>query len=178
MMIAVALGLSACVAVTPQAGGGNEVVTTVILVRHAEKASGADPALTEAGEARAEALVAALRGALPAGGRLDVALATDTKRAQATAAPAARAYGIEITTTPIAGGMDAYFEDVVRRVEGMARGGGVLVVGHSNTTPELVQLLTGATGLWMSEAEYGRLFVVRLFADGRREWEERAYGAR
>lgn len=160
------------------AGGSEAAVTTVILVRHAEKESGPDPALTAAGRVRAEALVGEVRATLPAGAGLDAALATNTRRAQETAAPAAGAFGIEVTTTPLSGGADGYFADVVRRIRGELAGKRVLVVGHSNTTPQMVELLTGASGLMMSEAEYDRLFVVRLFADGRSEWEERRYGAR
>ncbi len=151
-------------------------MTTVILVRHAEKGPGPDPALTRAGRARAEALVTAVRAALPEGARLHAALATNTLRAEETARPAADAYGIGVTIVPLAGGIDAYFDEVVRRIREEHAGQNVLVVGHSNTTPELAERLGGVNGLSMSEAEYERLFIVKLHADGWRICEERRYG--
>ncbi len=151
-------------------------MTTVILVRHAEKEAGPDPALSPAGRARAQALVGAVRDALPAGERLHAVLATNTKRAAETARLAAEAHGIGVTIVPLAGGVDGYYDDVVRRIREEHVGQNVLVVGHSNTTPELVERLAGVSGLSMSEAEYERLFIVKLYADGWRVCEERKYG--
>ncbi len=176
LLVGVALGVTGCAATSHGGGEAEESITTVVLVRHAEKDAGADPGLAAAGRARAEALVSAVRSALPKGARLDAALATNTRRAKETAAPVARAYGIDVTTTPLGAGLDEYLEDVARMVEGAYAGRNVLVVGHSNTTPELVERLTGAKGLSMTEAEYGRLFIVRIWPDRRCTWEERAYG--
>jgi hypothetical protein len=58
-------------------------------------------------------------------------------------------------------------------------GGRHLVVGHSNTVPELVDLLDGDGGPPIDEAgEYDRLYVVTRTADGRVRSELRRYGAR
>jgi phosphohistidine phosphatase SixA len=42
------------------------------------------------------------------------------------------------------------------------RGGRVLIVGHSNTVPELVEELSGRAVPEMSEAEYGVVYVVAV----------------
>ena len=58
-------------------------------------------------------------------------------------------------------------------------GGRHLVVGHSNTVPELVALLGGDGGPPIDEAgEYDRLYVVTLTANGRVRSELRHYGVR
>jgi 2,3-bisphosphoglycerate-dependent phosphoglycerate mutase len=48
-----------------------------------------------------------------------------------------------------------------------AAGGRHLVVGHSDTTPELVGLLGGEPGPAIDEpSEYDRLYIVTIGADG------------
>jgi hypothetical protein len=44
--------------------------------------------------------------------------------------------------------------------------GAVLVVGHSNTLPELVRLFGGAPGADIADNEYDRLYQVTRGADG------------
>lgn len=66
-------------------------VTTIVLVRHAEKGTEpkADPPLTEAGAARAAALPDALEGLKP-----DAVLSTNFDRTRSTAEPVARRFGL------------------------------------------------------------------------------------
>ena len=45
-------------------------------------------------------------------------------------------------------------------------GGRHLVVGHSNTTPKLVQLLGGDPGKRIQSMEYDRLYIVTIDKDG------------
>src|SRR5688500_8983040 len=70
--------------------------TTVILVRHAEKADGpGDVALTEAGVARAMRLADVLKGA-----GIHAVYSTPYKRTTDTATPVAKALGLEVVLTP------------------------------------------------------------------------------
>lgn len=125
--------------------------TVVYLVRHAEKADqGDDPGLTPTGQSRARRLVLMLRGA-----GLTHVHTTDYARTRETAAPVANALGL-----------DAVLYDP-RDLAGFAAElkatpGRHLVVGHSNTTPELVRLLGGAPAGPMSEHEYDRVYVLTL----------------
>lgn len=130
------------------------VQTTVLfLVRHAEKAAepADDPPLTHEGRTRASRLAALLADA-----GLDAVWSTDYERTRATATPVAERAGLDV------GMYDP------RDLEGFAaalteRGGRALVVGHSNTTPALVDLLGGDPGPPIDEAsEYDRLYVVTL----------------
>ena len=132
--------------------------TTVILVRHAEKAveGGSDPALSDTGRARAQALAAEL-----ADDSVDAVLVTRFVRTQQTAAPAAAARSLQAEVVPIEGGVEAHAAAVREAVRAHV-GHTVLVVGHSNTVPALVAALGGPAGIAIADAEYGNLFTVTL----------------
>lgn len=127
---------------------------TIYLVRHAEKQKGADPALTEEGHARAAAIVARL-----AGERVDFIHSTKTKRTLQTAAPLSEARDIAVQ---IYDGKDLNaIADKIRLEPGTH-----VVVGHSNTTPQLAGLLSGQVMTIMPETEYNRFTMVKLKASG------------
>lgn len=143
--------LAACMVPASQA----EPALTVYLVRHAEKLTGDDPGLTEAGAARAERIADIFE---------DVALSgvysTDTKRTRATAAPSAEQAGLEIQIYD-AGDMSPFAETL------KAQSGVVLVVGHSNTIPTLAGLLTGRDeGGDLDESQYDVLYRIAFNRDG------------
>ena len=146
-----------CVALrSPAAAQEATTQTTVIyLVRHAEKADDGtnDPPLSEAGERRAATLARMFADA-----GLTAVHTTAYRRTRATAAPIAAALGL----TPREYDARA-LEAFAQRLAGA--GGRHLVVGHSNTTPELVRLL-GGTAEPMAESEYGRFYEVTIAADG------------
>ena len=128
-------------------------VATILLVRHAEKEAGEDPELTAEGAARAERLRNMLAEV-----ELAAVYATDTRRTQATASPTAAAQGIEVTSYD-PGALDQLARDLRRNYSGKT----VLVVGHSNTTPELLQSLTGSsTAVTIGAEDYGNLLVVSV----------------
>lgn len=123
--------------------------TTVILVRHAEKAAGEDPGLEPAGQARAEALAALLSES-----GLDAVFVSEYRRTQETAAPAAAAAGLVPVVVPA---MET--DRLVGLLKGHHRGEVVLVVGHSNTVPEVAAGLGADVGA-IGEDEYGGLWIV------------------
>ena len=134
---------------------------TVFVVRHAERADtaagaaptmAADPELSDAGRARAESLAAALEDA-----EVVAIFATEFKRTQATAAPLAKALGLQVTT--ISSKEPAKLIEAVKTA-----GGSVLVVGHSNTVPAIVKDLGVAAPITVGDAEYDNLFVVTIGA--------------
>jgi broad specificity phosphatase PhoE len=134
--------------------------TLVIVVRHAEKAvePGADPALTEAGHARASRLAAVLADA-----RITAAYATQFRRTRDTAAPAAKARGIEVRVHEAhAGQTDADAAALAAEIRDKHAGGTVLVVAHSNTVPAIVKALGGVAIPPIADDEYDRLYVVTL----------------
>lgn len=148
------------------AGPAPSAPRTVILVRHAEKASddARDPSLSEAGLARAEAL-ARLLGHAP----VTRLLASEFRRTRDTLAPLARLRGLAVEVIP-AGAPERWAHEL-----GEAPAGATLVVaGHSNTLPALAQSLgvtlpdlePDAQGARLRDDEYDRLFVLTLPAPG------------
>ena len=140
-----------------------------VIVRHAEKVADgtSDPPLTGDGHARAAALAAIL--STPH--RLRAVYATPYQRTQHTAAPAAQAHGLHVTD------YDAKqpaldFAAVLRRTHSQ---GTVLVVGHSNTVPEIVTALCACQVMPMPDHEYDRLSIIRIDAGGRARLEQSRY---
>ncbi|HVY80853.1 MAG TPA: phosphoglycerate mutase family protein [Steroidobacteraceae bacterium] len=133
--------------------------TTVVLLRHAEKelVTIDDPPLSAAGERRAEKL-AQMFGDVRGAGRLDGIYVTNTRRAQQTAMPLALRLGAKPTV--LAPSMD--LGAVASQVLSEHRGGRVLIVGHSNTVPELVRLLSGQTVPAIGDDEYDNIYIVTV----------------
>jgi broad specificity phosphatase PhoE len=136
--------------------------TTVILVRHAEKVDGAgDVALTDAGKARAARLADLLRNA-----GVSAIYSTPYARTKDTAQPIAQALGLEVTVTPAPAGA-AFAQSVAERILRENKGKTVLVVGHSNTTPDVVKALGAPAVPPIPDSEYDNLFVVQIDAGGK-----------
>lgn len=139
------LGAGLGLAVTAPAGAEEPAGPLVVYaVRHAEKGTGDDPPLTEAGTARAERLAAALRDVA-----LEAVYSTATLRTRSTAAPAAKGHGLEVTTCAP--------EALSKALAG--RSGAVLVVGHSNTIPALLREVGAELALEVLEG-YDDLFIL------------------
>ncbi|MCU0758692.1 MAG: histidine phosphatase family protein [Steroidobacteraceae bacterium] len=138
-------------------------VSTVIVLRHAEKASfpADDPPLAAEGRARAERLAAMLGGPSDAGPVRHV-YSSEARRARDTAAPLAARLGVEVET--VAGGdVDA----LVRAVRRDARGETSVVVGHGDTVPQIVaELADGRLQVTLDEGDHGSMFVVTVSSFG------------
>jgi broad specificity phosphatase PhoE len=155
LIAAALLAIAGCASSSPPVSAMAPEGITYIVVRHAEKATDdpRDPALSAAGQARAEALAKRFSTT-----RLSAAYATAFKRTQQTALPAATASGIAITTYD-ASQPAADFVAQLRRVH--ARGS-VLVVGHSNTVPGIVAALCACAVAALDESRYGDVYEVSI----------------
>ena len=145
------------VCLVPVALHSQAPATVVYLVRHAEKADDGsdDPLLTADGTHRSQVLAGLLADA-----GITRILSSDFNRTRDTAAPVAEALGLEV---------EIYDPRALDELADRLRGSGerVLVSGHSNTTPALVELLGGVPGEAIREAdEYDRLYVVVMGPDG------------
>jgi broad specificity phosphatase PhoE len=169
--VGVALAVFCAAASQVVAQEPTSATTTVILVRHAEKASApaADPPLTSAGEARAKALLEAVRGA-----GVTAIITTPYERTRATAAPSASALGITPEVVTATGRTHA--KDVAAAIRKHA-GQTILVVGHSNTIPEIIGEL-GASVPPLCDAEYDNLYVVLLPPSGSTKLIRSKFGRR
>ncbi|HYJ53551.1 MAG TPA: phosphoglycerate mutase family protein [Allosphingosinicella sp.] len=121
---------------------------TAYVMRHLEKAEGNDPALSTLGTRNAARLPALLGTALPS-----VIYVSTTRRARETAAPLAIALGLTPKTydprdTPA----------LVARVR--AETGTILIVGHSNTVPQIVEALGGTRPADIPETRFGDIWRV------------------
>lgn len=133
---------------------GVEGGSTIFLVRHAEKSNATpgdkDPGLTVAGMTRAERLATLLKGA-----RITAIFATEFKRTQLTAQPLAQALKLQVTVIK-AGDLDALAKSLQQSK------GNILVVGHSNTVPELIKRLGVAIPIEIGENDYDHLYAVTI----------------
>ena len=128
-------------------------VTTVILVRHAEKAAATamtnEVPLSGTGSARAKELARVL-----AGTHIDAIYTTQYLRTKQTAAPLAAEHHMEpVVADP------ATLANTIRTKHA---GQTVVVVGHSNTTPDLIRALGVASPPSIGDNEYDDLFIVTL----------------
>ncbi len=137
----------------------SQVTTTIIIIRHAEKELGSidDPPLSTAGEQRAVVLSRMLGEKSPAG-QVDAIFVSDTRRSQRTAAPLAQRLGILLQIYP---GRDV--QSLVDKVDRQYRGRRILIVGHSNTVPDLVHRLAPRANVPpMAEDEYDTMYIVTV----------------
>jgi broad specificity phosphatase PhoE len=145
---------------------------TVIIVRHAEKAdASADPLLSEAGQARARTLAAALADAHPS-----VILTSPMQRTILTAAPTAEHHSVTSEAISLDGGGGAHIGRIVERVRALGPDDTVLIVGHSNTVPLIARALGYAEAADMPECEYDRMTTLHLMGEGRAHGVVSRYG--
>ena len=138
----------------------DDPVTTVILVRHAEKElGGSDPDLAQAGSERAQTLAHVL-GETP----VSAIYATQYARTRNTARPLADRLGLEVTT--VASG-DLYAAEMAELILSRHVGQTVVIVSHSNTVPEIIAQLGAEQPPVIDDNEYDDLYVVTI-GSGRR----------
>ena len=177
-MIAIALAFvgalgSACATDAPDSAAGRPdetPSTTVVVVRHAEKEDrpdDPDPPLSAVGIERAT-LLARMFGDTP----IAAAYASEYERTQATVRPLAAHHGIDVTVHPAAD--FAGLADVIRVRHA---GATVVVAGHSNTVPAIIEALGGGPVEPIDESVYDNLYVVTLGPAGPRSLVRLRYGA-
>jgi broad specificity phosphatase PhoE len=145
--------------------------TVVVLARHAEKdlSSIQDPPLSAEGEQRAERL-AQMFGRSTGVGRIDAIYVSDARRTQQTAAPLAERLGKQAIVVPAAD-----IKGLVSRVMHEHEGGSVLIVGHSNTVPELIHELGSIDVPPIGDDEYDTLYVLSIPSFGQASLLRMAY---
>jgi len=137
----------------------SQATTTLIFVRHAERAGSmdADPPLSDAGLERASELARQLVDADVLAG-VDAVYATQYQRSQQTAAPVANKLGLPINTYD-ASDTEQVLEDILSEYKGKV----ILVVGHSNTLPELIANVGAHQNVpAIDENEYDNIYVVAI----------------
>jgi len=144
----------------------------VVIVRHAERGTepADDPALTPDGERRAAALTSALASA-----NITSIITTQYRRTRDTAAPVAKALGIEPTVVRAERGEGAaHIRELAAAVHRQT--GNVLVVGHSDTVSALVAALKGPALPRLCDTSFDPIFVLTA-SDPKHSFLQLRYGA-
>lgn len=136
----------------------SDTTTTFIVVRHAEKVDeSSESNLNADGMLRAEELKRILSNI-----SISAIYSTPFNRTRQTVAPLASAKGVAITeyqsTKP--------YPQLVSEIRTANLGKAVVIVGHSNTVPDLLKELTNnALSITISSGQYDDLFMVSLTDD-------------
>lgn len=146
--------------------------TTYYLVRHAEKAdNSSDPELSEAGHIRAGALKDLL---LPK--NIDTIFVSSVRRTQQTADSLAAALNKKYAIYPASLQGN---QQLIRQLKSLGGNRGILVIGHSNTIPVVIDSLMGdAQQITISENDFDNLYTVSVkrFLSVKRRLKTQTYG--
>jgi broad specificity phosphatase PhoE len=137
----------------------SQATTTIIFVRHAEKAAMPvdDPGLSEAGQRRVAELTRQLRDADVVAG-IDAIYSTPFRLTQETAQPIADALDLPINTYD-----PSDTEAVLERILKNHKGKIILVVAHSNTVPVLIANLGASKKVPpIQEDEYDNIYIISI----------------
>ena len=132
-----------------------ENLTTLILVRHAEKVpdNSSDPVLTDKGKKRAQEL-AYILAHIP----IDLIYSTPYKRTKATVAPVAKNKNLTLNSY-----IPMHELDFLTEILKLHLGKTILVCGHSNTVPSMVSMLTGGKkAILIRDHVYDNLFILQV----------------
>ncbi len=137
----------------------SQATTTIIFVRHAEKAAtpADDPGLSAAGEMRVAELTRQLVDADVVAG-VDAIYATPFRRTQETAKPIADALDLPVNTYD-AEDVEPILEHILKQHKGKI----ILVVAHSNTLPVLIANLGASKKVPpIAEDEYDNIYIISI----------------
>jgi broad specificity phosphatase PhoE len=145
-------------------------VTTIIVVRHAEKIidpNNPDVDLSEAGYVRAQEIA---RDFGDAG--INAIYATQYKRTQETVKPLSEKTGVPISVVN-----SKATTDLLAQIRAQHSGQTIFIAGHNNTVPEIVAALGGPKYPTIPETEYDNLFIVTVYRTGKAKVVKMKYGA-
>ena len=162
------LALTGCV--TPPSEPGSPAAVEFIVVRHGEKiaAQAEDPQLSASGLKRAAKLARLFSDT-----DITTVYSTDFRRTRQTAAPTAEAHRLNLSL------YDAQIPAAEWAASLRARHvqGAILIVGHSNTVPDIVSALSGEAVEAIPESQYELIYRVAFAADGSVDLQRTQFGA-
>ena len=144
-------------------------VTTIILVRHAEKLidpNNSDPDLSPAGQARAQEIVRMFSDA-----GINAVYATQYKRTQETVKPLADRLGIPVSIVD-----SKKTPELIKQLLSDHRGQTILVAGHNNSVPEIIFALGGPQYPTIPETEFDNLYIATVYRTGKVKLVKMKYG--
>jgi len=153
---------------------------TVFLIRHAEREQEPkqDPPLSKDGIARSQALARLLGSA-----GIKAILTSQYTRTKQTAEPLATKLGLTVTpfslkispSNPRQIAAESTAEVTNKILE--RSGESVLVIGHSNSIPDVIKMLGGDIVPTIDEQKFDDLFIVTVYAKGKAKVVQLKYGA-
>jgi len=153
---------------------------TVFLIRHAEREQEPkqDPPLSKDGVARSTALARLLSSA-----GIKAILTSQYTRTKQTAEPLATKLGLTVTpftlkispSNPRQIAAESTAEVTNKILE--RSGESVLVIGHSNSIPDVIKMLGGDVVPTIDERKFDDLFIVTVYAKGKAKVVQLKYGA-
>jgi len=153
---------------------------TVFLIRHAEREDEPrqDPPLSEDGVARSQALVRLLSSA-----GIKAIFTSQFTRTKQTAEPLATKLGINVTPFTLKSNpsnprqiAEESTAEVTNKILEHA-GESVLVIGHSNSIPDVIKMLGGDFIPTIDERKFDDLFIVNVYAKGKAKVVQLKYGS-
>ncbi len=153
---------------------------TVYLVRHAERADEPrqDPPLTEKGTARSHELARVLGKA-----NVTAIITSQFLRTKNTAEPLSKQANVPVTSISLSLNpsnprqiSEQSNTEVTNKILERA-GQSVLVVGHSNSIPDVIKMLGGDVTPVIDEKKFDDLFVVTVYAKGKAKVAHMKYGS-
>ena len=144
-------------------------VTTLILIRHAEKniePNNPDPDLSPAGQARAQELVRMFGDT-----GINAIYATQYKRTQETVKPLSDKTGVPVSIVN-----SKSTADLMAQIRAQHSGQTIFIAGHNNSVPEIVAALGGPQYPIIPESEYDNLFIVTVYRTGKAKVVKMKYG--
>ncbi len=129
---------------------------SIYLVRHAEKSDGGkDPELSPVGISRAETLSRMLRDT-----NIKAVFSTEFKRTKMTAAKTADALKLTVQASNDQ-------EKLIKTLKEDKSSDSALVVGHSNSIPEIIKALGSEAKIEIAETEFDNLFILSPQKEGK-----------
>jgi broad specificity phosphatase PhoE len=177
----VVLALLVCASLFQQALAQDDFKPkTVFLIRHAEREDEPreDPPLKKEGVTRSQELARLLAAA-----GIKAIYTSQFTRTKQTAEPLATKLGLTATSITLKSNptnprqiAEESTTEVVNKILAGA-GENVLVVGHSNSIPDVIKLLGGDVVPTIDERKFDDLFVVTVYAKGKAKVTQMKYGA-
>ena len=153
---------------------------TVYLVRHAERADEPrqDPPLTEKGNLRSQELARVLANA-----NVKAIITSQFLRTKQTGEALSKKLNIPVTSISLSLNpsnprqVSAQSTEEVTNKILERRGESVLVIGHSNSIPDVIKMLGGDVVPVIDEKKFDDLFVVTVYAKGKAAVAQMKYGS-
>jgi phosphohistidine phosphatase SixA len=153
---------------------------TVYLVRHSERADEPrqDPPLNEKGILRSQELARVL-----ANGNIKAIITSQFLRTKHTAEPLSKKLNVPVTSISLSLNpanprqiSEQSTAEVTNKILERA-GESVLVIGHSNSIPDVIKMLGGDTVPVIDEKKFDDLFVVTVYAKGKARVAQLKFGS-